>query len=74
MLTDARHNDAAALGNARREERKRWQGVVAKKDAKLADNAKKLAYNAKELADNAKELADKDKRIAELEAQLKKID
>jgi hypothetical protein len=41
LRSDARHNEAAALGNARREataeERAKWQGVVADKDAALAD-------------------------------------
>jgi hypothetical protein len=37
LRTLARHNEAAALGNARREERAKWQGVLADKDAALAD-------------------------------------
>ena len=37
MRADARRNEAAALGNARREERALWEGVVADKDAALAD-------------------------------------
>jgi hypothetical protein len=32
MRSRARHNEASALGHARREERKKWQGVVAEKD------------------------------------------
>ena len=56
----ARHNEASALGHARREaereERAKWQGVVADKDAALAD---------KEVA-----LAEKDALIAKLRARL----
>jgi predicted transposase/invertase (TIGR01784 family) len=37
LRTLARHNEASALGHARREERARWQTVVADKDAALAD-------------------------------------
>jgi len=41
MRSDARRNEASALGNARREgqreERALWEGVVADKDAALAD-------------------------------------
>jgi len=37
IRADARRNEAAALGNARREERALWEGVVADKDAALAD-------------------------------------
>ena len=40
MRSDARHNEASALGHARREaekvEREKWQGVVADKDATIA--------------------------------------
>ena len=57
MRSDARRNEASALGNARREEREKWQGVVADKDAALADKDAALNEQAA--------------RIAELEAQLK---
>ncbi|MDR3209769.1 MAG: Rpn family recombination-promoting nuclease/putative transposase, partial [Oscillospiraceae bacterium] len=43
MRSDARHNVASALGNTRREEREKWQGVVADKDAALAEQAKRIA-------------------------------
>ena len=33
LRSRARHNEASALDNARREEREKWQGVVADKDA-----------------------------------------
>ena len=56
----AAHNNASALGQARREgaaeERAKWEIVIANKDEALADS--KAA------------LADKDARIAELEAEL----
>ena len=56
MRSDARHNEASALENARREEREKWQDVLADKDAALA---------GKDAA-----LADKDVLIAELMARL----
>ena len=43
MRSDARRNEASALGNARREEREKWQGVVADKDAALADKDAEIA-------------------------------
>ena len=36
LRSRARHNEASALGRARREEREKWQGVVADKDAEIA--------------------------------------
>jgi hypothetical protein len=60
MRTDARHNEASALHNARREgrleESEKWQKVVADKDAALADKDAALA----------KVIADKDAEIARL--------
>ena len=32
LRSRARHNEASALGHARREERKKWQGVVEEQD------------------------------------------
>ncbi len=55
LRSRARHNEASALGNARREgkaegrcegkqaERKKWQNVVADKDAALAEQAALIA-------------------------------
>jgi len=63
MRSDARHNEAAALGNARREERAKWQGIVAEKDAVLADKDAVLA-------DKDAVLAEKDAEIERLRAQL----
>jgi predicted transposase/invertase (TIGR01784 family) len=61
LRTLARHNEAAALGNARREataeERAKWQGVLADKDAALANKDATVAEQAA--------------RILELERQLK---
>jgi hypothetical protein len=57
LRSRARNNEASALGNARREEREKWQGVVAQKDTALAEK------------DTA--LAEKDALIAELQAKLK---
>ena len=39
----ARHNEASALHRARETERKKWQGVVADKDAALAEQAAEIA-------------------------------
>jgi len=36
LRSRARNNEASALGNARRKEREKWQGVVAEKDAEAA--------------------------------------
>jgi vacuolar-type H+-ATPase subunit I/STV1 len=52
----AGHDEAQALYNERRKERKKWQGVVAKKDAALSEKDAVLAAQAA--------------RIAELEAQI----
>jgi cob(I)alamin adenosyltransferase len=47
MRADARHNEAAALHNARikgrREESEKWRKVVEKKDAALADKDAEIA-------------------------------
>jgi predicted transposase/invertase (TIGR01784 family) len=56
----ARHNEASALHHATEVERKRWQGIVADKDAAFAAA----------LADKDAVLADKDALIAELQAKL----
>jgi predicted transposase/invertase (TIGR01784 family) len=39
----ARHNEASALGHARRMESKKWQGIIAEKDAALADKDAEIA-------------------------------
>ena len=61
LRSRARHNEASALGNARREaaakERSKWENVIADKDACITDKDACIA--------------DKDARIAELEALLK---
>ena len=43
LRSRARHNEASALGHARREEREKWQGVVAEKDAENENLRKQLA-------------------------------
>jgi predicted transposase/invertase (TIGR01784 family) len=75
MRTDARHNEASALHNARREESEKWQKVVADKDAALAKVvADKDAVLAKVVADKdaalAKVVADKDSALADKDAAL----
>ena len=57
MRADARNREASALGHARREgiaigeeaEREKWQGIVAGKDAALADKEAALAEQAAEI-------------------------
>jgi predicted transposase/invertase (TIGR01784 family) len=39
----ARHNEASALGHARREERAKWESIVADKDAAIADKDAEIA-------------------------------
>ena len=43
LRADARHNEASALANAERKEREKWQGVVADKDARIAELEAQLA-------------------------------
>jgi predicted transposase/invertase (TIGR01784 family) len=60
LRSRARHNEASALGHARREEREKWQGVVAEKDA----------THAAALADKDAENEKLRKQLAELQAKL----
>ena len=50
----ARHNEASALGNARRKaekaEREKWQGVIAEKDAEIARLDAEIARRNAEIA------------------------
>jgi predicted transposase/invertase (TIGR01784 family) len=66
MRFDARCNEASALGNARREEREKWQGVIAERDNRIAEKDSRIA-------EKDSRIAEKDSRIAELEAQIAKI-
>ena len=63
MREDAYLNEMSALGNARREERAKWQKIIAEKDA---EHAKKMA----EIEDKDAEIAGKKALIAELLARL----
>ena len=67
LRSRAHHNEASALGHARREaqkaEREKWQGAIADKDAAIADK------NAA-IADKDAAIADKDALIAKLRARL----
>ena len=60
LRSRARHNEASALGHARRELNKKWEKTVAKKDA----------IHAKTVAEKDAVLAEKDALIAELRARL----
>jgi hypothetical protein len=62
LRSRARHNEASALGYARRMEREKWQGMVAEKNAEFAAA----------LANKDAEIADKDSEIARLRAQLER--
>jgi predicted transposase/invertase (TIGR01784 family) len=66
MRSDARHNEASALYNARLEESEKWRKVVEDKDAALADKTAALADKTAALADKTAALADKDAEIARL--------
>jgi hypothetical protein len=43
LRSRARHNEASALDHARRMERQKWQGMVANKDAEIADKNAEIA-------------------------------
>jgi predicted transposase/invertase (TIGR01784 family) len=58
----ARNNEASALGHARREERKKWQGIVADKDAVLAAKDAVLADKDAEIEELRKLLAESQAR------------
>ena len=58
------------LVHAKREESKKWQGVVAERDAALADQAAALAEKDAQIADQAAALSDQAAQIAELRAKL----
>jgi hypothetical protein len=45
LRSRARHNEASALDHARREEREKWQPVVAELDARIAELEKRLGEN-----------------------------
>jgi len=51
LRSRARHNEASALGHARREEREKWQSVVAQKDAENDKLRKQLAELQAKLKD-----------------------
>jgi predicted transposase/invertase (TIGR01784 family) len=50
MRFDAECNEAAALGNARREESEKWQSVVAEKDTRIAEKDTRIAQLEAQLA------------------------
>ena len=72
MRSKARHDEAQALNNARRQEREHWQVVVAEKDTKLAEKDTKLAEKDTKLAEKENTLAEQAALIAKLQAQLNK--
>ena len=76
LRADARHNEASALLNAQdqaeKAERRRWQTVVADKDAEIASKDAEIADKDAEIADKDAEIIGKDAEIARLRAQLEK--
>ena len=60
MRSKAGHDEAQALMNARRQERKHWQGVVADKDNVISTQATENAELRKRLAELQLELSKKD--------------
>jgi len=71
----ARHNEAAALRHARAQgaeaEREKWQGVVAEKDAVVAEQATALADLRDTVTEKDAALAEQAALIAELQKQLR---
>jgi len=61
----ARHDEAQALNNAKKEERKHWQTVVAEKDTAIAEKDTAITEQATEIEQLRLQLA-------ELQAQLGK--
>jgi len=73
MRSLARHNEASALKHAREQEREKWQGVVADKDAVITDQA---AVITEQKAENEKKdvaLVEKDTALAEKEALIAEL-
>ena len=68
MRSKARHDEAQALNNARRQEREHWQVVVAEKDTKLAEKDTKLAEKDKAIANEKMENEKLRQQIALLQA------
>ena len=50
LRSRARHNEASALGKARRDERKKWEGVVASNQATIEEQATEIARLREQLA------------------------
>jgi len=59
LRSKARHDEAQALNNARREERAKLQGVIDKKDAALAEQNAALAEQAALIAELQAQLGEK---------------
>jgi predicted transposase/invertase (TIGR01784 family) len=73
MRFDAACIEASALGNARRQERKKWEGVVEDLRDNVAEKDACIAEKDSLIADKDTRIAEKDARIAELEKQLADI-
>ena len=65
LRSRARNNEASALGHARREERKKWLGIVSEKDAALSEQAAALAEQAAALAEQAAQIAELRAKLSE---------
>ena len=63
LRSKARHDEAQALNNARREEREKLQGLIDKKDAALAEQAGVIDKKDAVLAEQAALIAELQKRL-----------
>ena len=70
----ARHNEASALKNAREQERKKWQDVVAEKESLIADKEAAIEKKDALIADREAAIEKKDTLIADREAAIEKKD
>ena len=66
----ARHNEASALKRAREQEREKWQGVVATKEAVIVDQEAVILNKEAEIVKKDSEIVKKDALIANLLARL----
>jgi len=73
LRSRARHNEASALHHAKEEEREKWQGVVAEKEATIAEQSATIANKDTTIVEQSAALANKDTTIAEQSALIAKL-
>jgi len=66
-------DEISRLASAKAQVDRKWQGVVADRDAKLADMGTKLADRDTKLADMGIKLADKDTKLADKDAENERL-